>query len=214
MSSKYSRWGLLMSLAAVGFFAGCASSSPSSQEKIQEALALDTINSVDQYILGATDVVRVSVWRNEDLSITVPVRPDGKISVPLIGDVQATGRAPEELADDIESQLSAFIREPQVSIVVTGMGSHEFMDRVRVTGAVKSPLSVAHRAGMTVLDMYLSAGGGTTFAQPNEAMLYRPMRGEVVAIPVRLDDILEQGDIETNYSMRPGDILAVPERDF
>ena len=214
MLSKDILRGSLLLLVAALFISGCAGNSPSSQEKIQQALGLDTINSVDEYILGATDVIRVSVWRNEDLSITVPVRPDGKISVPLVGDVQATGRKPEELADDIESQLSTYIREPQVSIVVTSMGSHEFMDRVRVTGAVKSPLSVAHRAGMTVLDMYLSAGGGTTFAQPNEAMLYRPMNGEVVAIPVRLDDILKQGDIETNYPMRPGDILAVPERDF
>lgn len=214
MSSKYSLRALLVPLAAVAFFAGCASNSPSSSDKIQQALALDTVNSVDQYILGATDVVRVSVWRNEDLSISVPVRPDGKISVPLVGDVQATGRTPEDLADAIESSLSGFIREPQVSIVVTNMGSHEYIDRVRVTGAVKSPVSVPHRAGMTVLDMFLSAGGGNEFAAANKAMLYRPLDGEVVAIPVRLDDILNKGDIETNYALRPGDILAVPERSF
>ncbi|WP_150913194.1 XrtA/PEP-CTERM system exopolysaccharide export protein [Marinobacter halotolerans] len=214
MSSKYSRWGLLMSLAAVAFIAGCATNSPSSSEKIQQALNLETTNSVDQYILGPTDVVRVSVWRNPDLSISVPVRPDGKISVPLIGDVHATGETPEGLADQIETGLSGYIREPQVSVVVTSMGSHEYIDRVRVTGAVKSPLSVPHRAGMTVLDMYLTAGGGNQFAAANDAMLYRPMGGEVVAIPVRLDDILNKGDIETNYAMRPGDILAVPERSF
>ena len=214
MLSKYSLRALLLPLATVVFFAGCASNSPSSNEKIQRALQLDTINSVDQYILGATDVVRVSVWRNDDLSISVPVRPDGKISVPLVGDVQATGRTPEDLADDIESSLASFIREPQVSVVVTNMGSHEYIDRVRVTGAVQSPVSVPHRAGMTVLDMFLSAGGGNPFSAPNNAMLYRPLDGEVVAIPVRLDDILNKGDIKTNYSMRPGDILAVPERSF
>lgn len=214
MSSKYSLRGLLMSLTAVAFITGCASNSPSSSEKIQQALELDSVNSVDQYILGATDVVRVSVWRNDDLSISVPVRPDGKISVPLVGDVQATGRTPENLADEIESSLSGFIREPQVSVVVTSMGSHEYIDRVRVTGAVKSPVSVPHRAGMTVLDMYLNSGGGNEFAAANKAMLYRPLKGEVVAIPVRLDDILNKGDISTNYQMRPGDILAVPERSF
>ncbi|WP_372971856.1 XrtA/PEP-CTERM system exopolysaccharide export protein [Marinobacter sp.] len=214
MSSKYSLRALLLPLAAVAFVAGCASNSPSSNDKIEQALELDTVNSVDQYILGATDVVRVSVWRNEDLSISVPVRPDGKISVPLVGDVQATGRTPEDLADDIESSLSGFIREPQVSVVVTNMGSYEYMDRVRVTGAVESPVSVPHQAGMTVLDMFLSAGGATPFAAPNNAMLYRPLNSEVVAIPVRLDDILEKGDISTNYSLRPGDILAVPERNF
>jgi polysaccharide export outer membrane protein len=206
--------GLVMSLTAVAFVTGCATNAPSSNEKIQQALNLETTNSVDQYILGPTDVVRVSVWRNDDLSISVPVRPDGKISVPLIGDVHATGETPEGLADEIKFGLSAFIREPQVSIVVTSMGSHEYIDRVRVTGAVKSPLSVAHRAGMTVLDMFLTSGGGNQFAAANNAMLYRPLEGEVVAIPVRLDDILTKGDISTNYPMRPGDILAVPERNF
>jgi polysaccharide export outer membrane protein len=206
--------GTLLSLFAVVIVSGCAGNSPSSDDKIQQALALDTVNSVDEYILGATDVVRVSVWRNADLNISVPVRPDGKISIPLIGDVQATGRTPEDLASDIESELSSYIREPQVSIVVTSMGSHQFIDRVRVTGAVNSPISVPHSAGMTVLDMFLSAGGGNPFAAANNAMLYRPLNGEVVAIPVRLDDILTEGDIATNYPMRPGDILAVPERSF
>lgn len=212
MSSKYSVQGLLMSLAVVTFITGCAGPNASSPERIQRALAVDTTNSVDQYILGATDVVRVSVWRNDDLSISVPVRPDGKISVPLAGDVQASGKAPEELAYDIEQELEAYIREPQVSVVVTSMGSHEFSDRVRVTGAVGQPTSVAHRAGMTVLDMVLNSGGLSPFAAPNNAMLYRQVDGEMVAIPVKLDDILTTGDISTNYRLRPGDILTVPER--
>ncbi|KMQ74631.1 XrtA/PEP-CTERM system exopolysaccharide export protein [Marinobacter subterrani] len=212
MSSKYSLQGLLMSLTAVVFVAGCAGPGASSPEMIQKALAVDTRNSVDQYILGATDVVRVSVWRNDDLSISVPVRPDGKISVPLAGDVQASGKTPEELAYDIEQNLESYIREPQVSVVVTSMGSHEFSDRVRVTGAVAQPTSVPHRAGMTVLDMVLTSGGLSPFAAPNNSMLYRVVEGKVVAIPIRLDDILTRGDISTNYRLRPGDILTVPER--
>lgn len=214
MSSKSLLQGLALSLLAVAFASGCAGPGASSPEKIERALAVDTVNSVDQYILGATDVVRVSVWRNEDLSISVPIRPDGKISVPLVGDIQASGRAPEELADSIEVSLSEYIREPQVSVVVTSMGSHEFTDRVRVTGAVRQPTSVAHRSGMTVLDMFLSAGGANEFAALNKAMLYRKLEGEVVAIPIRLDDILNKGRIETNHAMRPGDILSVPERNF
>lgn len=214
MSSRYSARWIVICLSATVFMAGCASSAPSSSEKIQQALALDSVNSVDQYVLGATDVVRVSVWRNEDLSISVPVRPDGRISVPLIGDVEATGETPESLANEIESRLSSFIREPQVSVIVTTMGSHEYIDRVRVTGAVRGPLSVPHRTGMTVLDMFLSAGGANEFAAANEAMLYRPLKDEVVAIPIRLNDILTKGEIATNYPMRPGDILAVPERSF
>lgn len=212
MSRKYLTRGLFVSLLAVVFVTGCAGPSASSPEKIQQALAIETRDSVDQYILGPTDVVQVSVWRNEDLSIAVPVRPDGKISVPLIGDVQASGRAPEELAASIRSSLAEYIREPQVSVVVTSMGSHEFTDRVRVTGAVRQPISIPHRSGMTVLDIFLSAGGANEFASLNNAMLYRQSEDEVVAIPVRLDDILSKGMVETNYSMRPGDILTIPER--
>ncbi|AZR42794.1 MULTISPECIES: XrtA/PEP-CTERM system exopolysaccharide export protein [Marinobacter] len=212
MSSKYSLLGLVLSLTAVILVSGCAGPKTSSPEQIQRALAVDTVNSVDEYILGATDVVRVSVWRNEDLSISVPIRPDGKISVPLVGDVQASGRTPDALANDIETKLSAYIREPQVSIVVTSMGSHEYSDRVRVTGAVQQPTSVPHRAGMTVLDMVLTSGGVTPFASPNNSVLYRAVEGEVVAIPVKLDEILSRGDISTNYKLRPGDILTIPER--
>lgn len=214
MSRKYLTQGLIVAFLAVAFLAGCAGNSPSSPEKIQRALAVETRDSVDQYILGATDVVQVSVWRNDDLSISVPVRPDGKISVPLVGDVQASGRTPVELAGAIKADLAQYIREPQVSVVVTSMGSHEFTDRVRVTGAVRQPISVPHRSGMTVLDVFLSAGGANEFASLNSAMLYRKVEGEVVAIPVRLDDILSKGVVETNYSMRPGDILTIPERSF
>src|SRR5690606_39766512 len=100
-----------------------------------------------------------SVWRNPDLSVSVPVRPDGKISAPLIGDVQAAGLAPEELAVSIREKLAVYIREPQVSVVVTSMGSHEFVSRVRVTGAVRAPATMPYREGMSVLDIVLSAGG-------------------------------------------------------
>lgn len=212
MSSRSILRGLLMSLAASAFVTGCAGPSASSPEKIQQALAVDTMKSVDEYILGATDVVLVSVWRNQDLSMSVPIRPDGRISVPLAGDIEASGKTPEALSKDIESRLSSFIREPQVSIVVTSMGSHEFSDRVRVTGAVGQPTSVPHRAGMTILDMVLMSGGLSPFAAANDSMLYRMMDGEIVAIPVKLDEILTQGDIATNYPLRPGDILTVPER--
>ncbi len=193
---------------------GCASTPASSPERVQKALSSDPGGANTPYILGVTDVVSVTVWRNQDLSISVPVRPDGMISVPIIGDVRAAGNSPETLAENIEGELSAYIREPQVSVIVTSMGSNEFRDRVRVTGAVAQPISVPYRDGMTVLDMLLSAGGATQFAALNNSMLYRPMNGEIVAIPVRLDDILAKGDVKTNYRMRPGDILAVPERSF
>ena len=214
MASFYRRSLVVCAFAIFGLLAGCASTPASPPEKIRQALSMEGAENSAPYILGATDVVSVSVWRNPDLSASVPIRPDGKISVPLIGDVQAAGRTPEALADSIEDNLEAYIREPQVSVIVTSMGSHEFTDRVRVTGAVANPMSMPHRDGMTVLDILLSAGGASPFADLNNAMLYRTMNDEVVAIPVRLGDILNRGIIRTNYSMRPGDILTVPERKF
>lgn len=201
----------LLSTLALSACVGPAVSSP---EKIQRALSMNTSGTAGEYVLGVTDEVLVSVWRNPDLSITVPVRPDGMISVPLVGDVLASGKTPQELGRSIETALGRFIREPQVSIVVTSMGSHEYTDRVRVTGAVMQPMSVPHRDGITVLDVLLSAGGTNPYAAANDARLYRVLHGDVVSIPVRLEDILNRGDISTNYPLRAGDILTVPERSF
>lgn len=192
---------------------GCVATPASSPDKIRQALNVEK-QGVDEYILGPTDVVDISVWRNPDLSVSVPVRPDGQISVPLVGDIRAAGRTPEVLGQAIENELSQYIREPQVSVVVTGMGSHEFTDRVRVTGAVQAPMSMPFRQGMTVMDVVLQAGGANQFADLDDAMLYRTMGQEAVAIPVNLEDILNRGNIKTNYLLQPGDILTVPERDF
>jgi polysaccharide export outer membrane protein len=214
MSGKYSSLGFSFIVAALAFLGGCSGQQVSSPEDIEKALAVGSGDVSEDYVLGPTDVVTVSVWRNQDLSLSVPVRPDGKISVPLVGDVVASGRTPEQLAANVRSSLTKFIREPQVSVVVTSMGSHEFTDRVRVTGAVRQPISTPHRQGMTVLDIFLSAGGANEFASINNARLHRKVNGKVVTIPVRLNEILTEGDIETNYTVRPGDILAIPERSF
>lgn len=192
---------------------GCMNRPTSNSDLINEALASNPGESA-AYIIGPTDVVRISVWRNEDLSVEVPVRPDGQISAPLVGDLQASGRSPEQLAGNIQEELSVFIREPEVTVIVTSMGSNEFIDRVRVTGAVRSPISVPYRKGMTVMDMVLNAGGPTEFAKGNAARLYRKHKGSVVSIPVDLEAILSDGDVQTNYLMHPGDILTVPERVF
>lgn len=190
---------------------GCANGPTSNSDQINAALAGNPGDAA-AYIIGPTDVVRISVWRNPDLSVEVPVRPDGQISAPLVGDIQASGRSPEQLAGSIREELEVYIKEPEVTVIVTSMGSNEFVDRVRVTGAVRSPISVPYRQGMTVMDMVLNAGGPTEFAKGRSARLYRKHEGGVVAIPVDLEAILSDGDIRTNYSMRPGDILTVPER--
>jgi len=169
---------------------------------------------IDVYQIGVDDVLQVTVWRNPDLSVGVPVRPDGKISVPLIGDVQASGHTPEEVADIVRSQLSEFIRDPQVTVVLTRLVSHQYLSRVRVTGAVRNQISVPYRQGMTVLDAILESGGVNEFADPDRTTLYRELQGENRPVPVMLEQILKQGALKTNYLLRPGDVITVPERTF
>ncbi len=169
-------------------------------------------NLVEVYNIGVDDVVQVTVWRNPDLNVSVPVRPDGKISVPLIGDVQAGGKTPEAVADEITERLSEFIRDPIVAVILTELRSHEYLSRVRVTGAVRNPITIPYRQGITVMDAVLAAGGLTEFAVPNRATLYRQTDGNVQSYSVSLGDILRRGSLETNYPLRPGDVITIPER--
>ena len=166
------------------------------------------------YRIGVDDRVQIVVWRNPELSVTAPVRPDGKISVPIIGDVEAGGRTPSEVAEIIKKRLSEYIRDPNVAVILTELRSHEFLSRVRVTGAVRTPRSITHRQGMTVLDAVLEAGGVNDFASPNRTKLYRKVKDKTAVFEVDLGDILKKGRLETNYPLRPGDVVTVPERLF
>ncbi len=166
------------------------------------------------YLIGADDKVQVSVWRNPELSVVVPVRPDGMISVPLVGDVQAGGKTPTEVGKAIEQKLATYIRDPHVAVIVTELRSHEFLSRVRVTGAVRAPKSIPHRQGMTVLDAVLEAGGTNEFASANRTKLYRRVKDKTEVLDVELGAILNKGDLETNVLLRPGDVITVPERLF
>ena len=167
---------------------------------------------VKNYILGPGDVLNVSVWKNADLSVTVPVRPDGKISTPLVDDIQAGGLTPEALAAGITVKLADFIRDPRVTVMVTQVNSDEYISRVRVTGAVRHPVSIAFKPGMTVMDVVLIAGGLTEFASANKTKLYRKTRKETQVYSVKLKDILNKGKLESNIQLRPGDIITIPER--
>jgi polysaccharide export outer membrane protein len=197
---------------SIGLLAGCATGGSTNAPPPAEV----AVTSVESYKIGVDDIVQVSVWRNPELGITVPVRPDGKISVPLVGDVDAGGRTPDEVAKDIQEKLSQFVREPQVAVILTDLRSHEYLSRVRVTGAVRQPVSVPFRPGMTVLDAVLAAGGLTEFAAPDRSELYRKAgEGETTTMhQVRLDRILKHGDLTTNYAVAPGDVITIPERAF
>lgn len=199
-------------VAMLGLLVGCSSvrtvtsvGAPTSQDGVSE----------NEYKIGVDDRIQVNVWRNPELSVVVPVRPDGKISVPLIGDVQAGGLTPTQVADLIRKKLSSFIREPSVAVILTELRSHEFLSRVRVTGAVRAPKSIPHRQGITVLDAVLEAGGVNEFSAPNRSKLYRKSGKEKTEVmSVNLGDILNKGRLETNYTLYPGDVVTVPERLF
>ncbi len=190
------------------FFYGCAA--PPKLASVPDS----NVQLSTEYRIGIDDVISVSVWRNAELSVTGPVRPDGKITMPIIGDVQAGGKTPEQVAEAIRKRLEQYIRGPQVAVSVVELVSHTYLTRVRVTGAVAEPVSIPHRPGMTVLDAVLSAGGVTEFAAPNHTTLYRKQEGDSRAFPVYLKEILYQGKLDTNYELLPGDIISVPERRF
>jgi polysaccharide export outer membrane protein len=187
--------------------AGCASTGDLSAGAPPAA-----ISAAPDYLIGVDDMVQVSVWRNPELGITAPVRPDGKISVPLVGDVMAGGRTPDAVAKDLQEKLATYVREPQVTVILTELRSHEYLSRVRVTGAVHQPVSIPYRQGMTVLDAVLAAGGITEFAAADRSSLHRVSGDTAQNYGVQLDHILKQGDLSTNYKVAPGDVITVPER--
>lgn len=198
---------LVLSLSLTALLSACATTGNGTAGEPPAAAS-----NAEAYQIGVDDVVQVSVWRNPDLGTTAPVRPDGMISVPLIGDVQAGGRSPTEVADDIEKKLGAFVVDPQVAVILTELNSHEYLSRVRVTGAVRTPVSIPYRQGMTVLDAVLAAGGVTEFAAPARSSLHRKNGKDTGTYQVRLDSVLEEGDLSSNFKVAPGDVITVPER--
>lgn len=163
-----------------------------------------------QYVIGPGDTVQVFVWRNPELSVTVPVRPDGKISTPLVEDMVAVGKTSSQLAREIEKVLAEYIRSPQVNIIVTNPVST--FSHVKVIGEVATPQSVPYREGLTALDVVLAVGGLTEFAAGNRAKIVRKNAdGKDVEIRVRLDALVRKGKISENVPVQPGDVLIVPE---
>ncbi|MFT6925950.1 MAG: polysaccharide export outer membrane protein [Psychromonas sp.] len=198
---------LLLTLA-IYMLAGCSTTEPLQKMDSQEII------TTSEYKIGAGDQLSINVWKNPDLSLSVSVRPDGKISVPLVGDAQAVGLSAEALAAELSQDLKKFIRSPEVTVIVTSAISSEFLSRVRITGAVQTPLSVPYRQGMTVLDLLLQAGSLTPFANGDNAILYRKTDSGIKRYSIKLDRIIKQGDIATNYELSPSDILIVPESIF
>jgi polysaccharide biosynthesis/export protein len=153
------------------------------------------------------------VWDHEDLSTTVAVRPDGRISTPLVEDLQAAGKTPTTLGRDIEWVLAEYVRSPVVTVIMQGFVG-DAQQQVRVVGQAAQPQAIQYRQGMTVLDVMIAVGGLSEFASGNRAKIVRKVNGETVDIRVRLDDLLNDGRIEENVRMLPGDVLIIPESFF
>lgn len=169
---------------------------------------------VETYRMAVGDQVQINVWKNSELSLSEPVRPDGKISMPLIGDVTAAGLAPEELATLIEKKLANYVKAPNVTVILTKLQGHEFLSRIRVTGSVARDTSMTYQQGMTVLDAVLEAGSIDLYADANNTKVHRRGKGGSESYDIRLKDIMEEGDMTTNIMLMPGDIVTVPERSF
>ena len=180
--------------------------SPTADAPATSALSPDEEAS---YVIGPGDQLQVFVWRNPELSTTVPVRPDGKISTPLVNDVVAVGKSPAQLSKDIETVLGEYIRSPQVSVIV--LQARSAYSEVRVVGEVLRPQAVPYRSGMTVLDVVLAVGGLNPYAAGNRAKLIRRENGRDTEIRIKLEDLLNDGEMSQNVPVKPGDVLVVPQ---
>ena len=203
-SKRLPVWGLVISLLMV--LAGCAAKTyppaPSSADT----------PAARNYLIGPGDAVNIVVWRNPELSTTVPVRPDGKITTPLVEDLQASGKTPTQLARDIEKALAKFIQDPVVTVIVTGFVG-PYSEQVRVIGQAAKPQALPYRENMTLLDVMIAVGGITEFASGNRAVLIRTAdSGKQYTL--RLRDLLRHGDVSANADLRPGDVIIIPEGFF
>jgi polysaccharide biosynthesis/export protein len=205
-------WSLWLAAAMLFAHAGHAAESDSPPAAAAAAQAAPAQVDPD-YIIGPGDTIQVFVWRNPELSVTVPVRPDGKISTPLVEDMGAVGKTSSQLARDMETVLGEYVRSPKVNIIVSNPIST--FSQVRVIGEVQKPQAVAYRDGLTVLDVVLQVGGLTDFAAGNRAKIVRKASdGKSTEIKVRLEALVKKGKMTENVPLKPGDVLIVPASIF
>ncbi len=186
-----------------------ALSSCASKPSVSPALA----PASGDYLIGPGDSVNIIVWRNPEVSMSVPVRPDGKITTPLVEDLRATGKTSTELARDIEKALEKYIQQPVVTVIVTGFVG-PYAQQIRIIGQASRPQALPYRQGMSLLDVMIAVGGITDFAAGNKARIIRTIDGKQEKLAVRLQDLVRDGDISADLAMRPGDVLVIPESFF
>lgn len=202
-----SRWTSTGALVILLVIAACSGTEVVTTESTDQRL------DSNDYVIGAGDELEVFVWGHDDLSTTIQVRPDGKISTPLVEDMQAAGRTPTELARAVEVALSDYLRSPTVTIIIQNFVG-EYYRQVRVVGQAAEPQALSFRNGMTLLDVMIEVGGLSEFASGNKAKIVRVQNGQEVIIKVRIKDLLNKGQMEHNVRMMPGDVLIIPESTF
>jgi polysaccharide biosynthesis/export protein len=203
-SVKSAYWSWFSTALAAALLASCGGSHPPAPEKV----ATPDYN----YVIGPLDTLQITVWRNPDLSVTVPVRPDGKVSVPLVEDLTAIGKNPTQLARDVEKAMSKFIRDPVVTVLVTQFNG-PYGEQIRVVGEAAKPQALPYRQRMTLLDVMIAVGGLTDFADGNNASVLRTAEGGR-QYRVRLKDLIRRGDVSANIEMKPGDVVIIPQSWF
>jgi polysaccharide biosynthesis/export protein len=189
----------------------CWANSPAADQVTEPQLPASPVDA-DSYLIGPGDMLQIFVWRNPELSTSVPVRPDGKISTPLVENLVAIGKTPSQLAREMETALAEYVRSPKVNVIVTTPVS--VFSQVKAIGQVKLPQALAYREGMKVLDLVLAVGGLADFASGNRAKIVRTVEGKQVELRVRLEDLVNKGDMKQNLPLKPGDVLVVPESLF
>lgn len=197
-------------LIVLSIVAGCSTTTDVDTGAISSS---GNVSSKSEYQIGPGDTLQVYVWRNPDISVTVPVRPDGYISTPLVEDILAINKTPSQLARDIEKRLSKYIRDPVVTVIVTNFVG-TYSKQIRVIGEAAKPQALSYRENMTLLDVMIAVGGLTDFAAGNSAKLIRNQGGKSTQIEIHLKDLLQDGDISANKRVLPGDIILIPQSIF
>lgn len=205
---------ILIAATAI-ILAGCSSLIPGGGEKLSAAptTAFGAAAEAPDYLIGPLDQLEIFVWRAPELSTNVTVRPDGRISTPLVEDMVAASKTPSQLAGDLEQSLRQYVKNPEVTVIVSNFSS-TFDQQVRVLGEAQQPIALPYQAGMTVLDVMVAVGGLTQFAAGNRAVLIRGQGEDRVSYRVRLDDLLRKGKISANVPVLPGDVILIPESMF
>ncbi len=193
----------LMALVAAVVLAGCASG-PKYPPAPPTAATSDY-----NYIVGPGDSLNIIVWRNPELSMSVPVRPDGKVTTPLVDELVAQGKNSSEIARDVEKALSKYVRDPIVTVIVTSFVG-PYSEQIRVVGEAAKPQFLPYKQKMTLLDVMIAVGGLTDFADGNAASILRAAEGDK-RYAVRIKDLIKRGDLSANVEMRPGDVLVIPQ---